>query len=115
SRTTNDETFDSTAARDCSWLATARRLRGPGQKKVVAVIRGLVIAGLLFTVVTIAPAMAQLRSDVLEKFAGDRWDRIPLSSEDPTIALRLCGQPHEDPCTVVAEIWLTLPQGDRAP
>ena len=76
-----------------------------------ALIAGLVLGADLAT----APAMAQLRGDVLEKFGTDRWDRIPLSSEDPTIGLRLCEQPHTDPCAVVAEIRLTLPQGDRAP
>lgn len=79
-------------------------------------IRALLIAGLMLAAdLTTTPVMAQLRGDVLEKFGADRWDRIPLSSEDPTIALRLCEQPHTDPCSVVAEIWLTLPQGDRAP
>jgi len=82
----------------------------------LAGLRALTIAApVIVSILAAAPALAQLRGDVLEKYAADRWDRIALSSEDPTLALRLCEQPHADPCAVVAEIWLTLPQGDRAP
>ncbi len=88
----------------------------PRMSGAVALNCALMTGGLIFgTVLTSSPAIAQLRSDVLEKFSADHWDRIPLSSEDPTIALRLCEQPHTDPCAVVAELWLTLPQDDRAP
>lgn len=82
----------------------------------VTLLPGFLMAvGILGSWLAGPACQAQLRSELLDKYALEQWDRIPLSSEDPTIGLRLCAQPHTDPCSVIAEMLLSLPSADRSP
>ena len=72
-----------------------------------------IIAAVVGTL-TVTTCFAQLRIDMLEKYALAQYDAVPISGEDPVMALQLCEVPHSDPCALRAWIEISLPSGARA-